>query len=122
MKFRFSLTILSIAALAACSVYQSEGRKFLEKQAFEYAGVEAQPNLKGCAAYSSSQGLTEIHSDARAVVLQSAPLEIRVVPQVDATGKPVQSPYSCDYGFTTPEEQNSKLDPAIELSLRQSPH
>lgn len=113
MKFLFSFLILS-GMLSACSIYQSDGRKFLEKQAFEYAGVQAQENLLGCRQAPGVHGFNLFHSEARALIFRSEmkPLEIRVVPLG-------HRPYGCDYGFANEEELNADLTPAIELTLRQ---
>ena len=109
MRFRSSL-IFSLLSLSACSVYQSEGRKFLEKQAFEYAGVQA--HLVSCQNVQSTDGLTLIHSEPRAEIFSSAinPLAMRVVPLGDR-------PYSCDYGFTSTDEMAAQFSPAIGLTL-----
>ncbi len=109
MKFRSSFLVL-LLSLSACSVYQSEGRKFLEKQAYEFAGVQA--NLLSCQKVQATDGLTRIHGEARANIYSSSsqPLVMRVVPLGDR-------PYSCDYGFTTADEMSSKFSPAIGLTL-----
>jgi hypothetical protein len=112
MKFHFSLALL-LLPLCACSLYQSEGRKFLEKQAFEYAGVSAQANLLSCQSSAANDRFRLIRTETRALVYAhpEKPLQIRVVPLVDRR-------YDCDYGFTTDEELDAKVSSAIELTLQ----
>jgi len=114
MKYLFSFLAIS-SLISACSVYQSDGRKFLEKQAYEYAGVEA--HLMGCQASAGATGTKLIQADGRAEIysLDDQPLQIRVIPV--EMEKP--RAFSCDYGFTTTDELNSKLTGAIEYTLHQ---
>lgn len=111
MKFLFSLSIL-ICGLCACSAYQSEGRKFLEKQAYEYAGVQS--HLVSCQNTNSIAGANLVFSEQRASVYSTdgQPLAIRVVP---STGPA----FSCDYGFANGDELTHKLTGAIEYTLHQ---
>jgi hypothetical protein len=112
MRFLFSLTA-STVILSACSIYQSDGRKFLEKRAYEYAGVEG--FREQCQEPAETANLAVIGGDSRAQVFaleasETAPNRMRVVVLGDR-------PYGCDYGFTNPDEMTSKIPPAIELTV-----
>lgn len=112
MRFLFSLAAIALT-LSACSIYRSDGRKFLEKRAYEYSGVEAYREY--CAGTAETTGLNVIGGDSRAQLYALAPTtessnRMRVVPLGDR-------PYSCDYGFTTPEQMTSLMDPAIGLTV-----
>lgn len=122
MKFRFSL-ILAILFLSACSVYRSDGRKFLEKRAYEYSGVEAY--REQCLAPVPTAGFALIHGSEHAEVYALEPNDksqsrMRVATP-NAGQSPVgTSPYGCDYGFTNQQELSSKMAPAIEQTVDRS--
>jgi hypothetical protein len=119
MKFLFSL-IFSILFLSACSVYRSEGRKFLEKRAYEYSGVEAY--REQCTTPAHTAGLTQIHSSNQAQVFALEPSaksqsRIRVATPTAGQSPDGTFPYGCDYGFTDQQELTSKMAPAIEQTV-----
>jgi hypothetical protein len=103
-------------SLSACSIYQSDGRKFLEKQAYEFAGVDAQQNLLGCQSGSDSSAgqWTQLsHTQlARVFVHETDDFELRVVPITSD-----DSAFSCDYGFTSAQEMFEKTPAAVDLTI-----
>lgn len=108
-----SATILLalLGSISACSLYQSEGRKFLEKEAFEYSGAQAY--LSSCPGYDVAVAdLTLVERTSTAQIFQ-LPTEsnVRIVTNSE-------NPYACDYGFATPQERDAILNSAIELTLR----
>jgi hypothetical protein len=115
MKFP-SKVIFLLPFLCACSLYQSDGRKFLEQRAFEYSGASAQANLLNCSEGTFSAGEPELYRDERVVAVnpKSTPLELYVSTLSDR-------PYVCNYGFTTEQELTGKLSSAIELTLSAPP-
>lgn len=115
MKFLSKLIFL-LSFTSACSLYQSDGRKFLEKRAFEYSGASAQANLLSCQEGAYRANEPELYRDNRVVVVQpvTAPLEL----QISTLG---ERPYSCNYGFTTTQELNDKVTAAIDLTLNAPP-
>ncbi len=112
MKF-LSRTAVFISSLflGACSVYQSDGRKFLEKEAFEYSGAQAYL-LKCPGAEADVRDLELTHSDSRAQVFRFKNSQnIRVLTHQ-------QPAYACDYGFANALEVAALQEPAIELTIR----
>ncbi len=101
--------LLVAAAQGACSLYQSEGRKFLESQAFEYAGVQA--NLKSCDTLGAGPGGELRFTNERADVFQrpDQPLTIRVIPRA-------HEPQACEFQFNDPTELDDRLPLAIEFT------
>lgn len=111
MKFLSSFLFL-ITTLTACSIYQSDGRKFLEKRAYEYSGASAYERLQGCAPS------TDVHSEELVLQTEAAsafkvqnPSVLRVVTNQAAA-------IQCDYGFTEGEDLKTLAPEAIELTLK----
>jgi hypothetical protein len=109
---RFSILILSSFAIG-CSLYQSESRKFLEKQAFEYAGVAAQENLVGCPGdiADAEWTLSEDTEDARLYLNDAQEFEMQVIPNRGDTT------FKCVYRFASAQEMVEKTQAAIDLTL-----
>jgi hypothetical protein len=99
-------------SLCACSVYESEGRKFLEQQGLQFAGVAAQANLLSCShdAPTSAWVLLEKTEKAQAYARESETYDLRVVPATDST-------YSCYYRFSSAQEMYEKTPDAIDLTI-----
>lgn len=116
---RFPL-LISVSLLTGCSVYQSDGRKFLEKQAFEFAGVNAAANVTNCG-YASSEvinqtseaklwTLSEKGENTETYVSESTEFAMKVL----TTG---ESPsYGCDFQFSSAQEMIEKSKDAAELT------
>jgi hypothetical protein len=125
MGARFHFLILAMfLSLNACSLYQSKGRKFLEGNAYQFAGV---------AAFAESCGPVELTSDwqeiertgknadqnadqARAFQAKARdssdsqnPVELQVV---NSSGT-----RSCLYAFKSQKQLEQQLEKAIEYSL-----
>lgn len=98
--------------LAACSIWQSPSRKFLEQQAFEYAGVSVSANKTGCQAGASNEGwiLLSKGNLANVYEFESQDFELRVVPTADAA-------FSCDFRFSSAQEMYEKMPDAIDHTI-----
>ncbi|NJL26295.1 MAG: hypothetical protein HC902_14865, partial [Calothrix sp. SM1_5_4] len=99
------LCCLGFLLLGACSIYQSEGRKFLEKQAYEFAGKTAQANLLGCQSHTVVGSDWAHMSDsplAQVYVSESESFELRVFPVEAEDG------FACDYRFSSAQEMFEK--------------
>ena len=94
MKFLGAL--ISVLLLTGCSIYESQGRKFLESQALEYAGVSAQDNLQSCDHEQTAAPWVLLQRDENAEVLalDGAGYEMRVVPNEDPT-------FACQFRFVS---------------------
>lgn len=106
-------SILIFLTLAGCSLYQSESRKFLEKQAFEYAGVAAQANLVGCPGdlQDAEWNLSEETDEARVYLNDLQDFEMQVIPNHGDTT------FKCVYRFSSAQEMVEKTQAAIDLTL-----
>lgn len=105
--------LLAIAILlSGCSLYQSEARKFLEKQAFEYAGAAAAPNLLDCTqATYSSEWLLFMGTDRVRVYRHGEDLlDVQVIPDE-------HKEFSCLYRFESEEEFEQRFEAAEYLTL-----
>lgn len=84
----------------------------MEKEAFEYSGASAY--LLSCpgSVQLGTDNLEVAFSDTRANVFRLDKAEnVRVV----TAG---ETPYACDYGFTTAADLNAQMQSAIELTVR----
>jgi len=109
------LFVLSIATiLSSCSLYQSEGRKFLEQQGFEYAGVSAQAYLRDCQEAKPTEGWVKLTETplARVYVHETDSFEMRVLPNQDNL-----SDFHCDYQFPSAKDMMEQTSAAIDLTL-----
>lgn len=115
---RFLILILTALGLAACSLYQSPGRKFLEKQAYEFAGVSAEAHLTGCQYVPFEREWVELNNTplARIYTHETAEFQLRVFPLLAAHG------FSCDFQFTSAQEMFEKMDAAVDLTISHSTH
>jgi hypothetical protein len=107
------LFTLSLAATSGCSLYQSDARKFLEKQAFEYAGVAAVPNLLGCPGdiADADWTLASETQKARVYINDAAEFEMQVIlNQGDTT-------FKCVFRFHSAQEMVEKTEAAVALTL-----
>lgn len=107
------LWLLTALTTSACSLYQSEGRKFLEKQAFEFAGASAQQFQTACNNEGSSRAWVKISETAHATVFvhDSDGFELRVFPIDDPSG------FHCDYSFPSAQEMFEKTEAAVDLTI-----
>ncbi|MBX3022400.1 MAG: hypothetical protein KF799_12070 [Bdellovibrionales bacterium] len=110
------VAFITVVGLGACSLYQSPGRKFLEKQAFEYAGVKAQAYQMACEQGATLKGWAPFSQSTQAHVFthETNEFQIRVV----TAGDPL--PFSCDYQFASAQEMYERVGDAIDLTLAQS--
>ena len=110
--------LVSSLALSACSAFQNASRKYLEKQAYDFAGLKLHEKLIGCAAPSDASSWREAKPDPRAQVRTREAddaYELRVEPTTHA------GDLACDYAFTTDEERSSVTDAAIAYALELNP-
>lgn len=112
-KFLSKVAFAILASLAAlgCSVYESGGRKFLEKQAFEYAGVSAASNLKTCHTAWASTGDWRLDQDTGRAFLYVKQNDLRVITQEQS------AKYGCEFQFESPDELQAKRESAVHLTL-----
>lgn len=112
-KFLSSL-IFSTLLLTACSIYRSDGRKFLEERAYEYSGASAYAALRSCQPTAEEQGTTLISEStlSRAVRVEGGDTpSLRIIPR---SGRP----FSCDYGFTNDADLGPLIPEAEALTLQ----
>ncbi len=100
--------------LSGCSIYQSEARKFLEKQALSYSRVSA-ANLMGCGHEPLTEEWLKTSEDERVEIFasDSRDFSLRVVPRGE------NGSYSCTYVFSSVQEMMERTDSAIDLTLDQ---
>lgn len=106
--------LLSFAlTLSACSLYQSDGRKFLEKEAFSFAKASA--SLQGCGEELADERWAKISSSHNADVYSSEELDytLRVIPAQS------EKPFSCTYRFTSVQEMMDHTEEAVLFTLDQ---
>jgi hypothetical protein len=103
---------LIIFLLVGCSVYESSGRKFLESQALQYAGYQAQANLVSCKHETATTTWLMFESNERAqvYVFDGDSFQMRVEPLEDRT-------FSCFFKFSSAEELYKKSADAVDLTL-----
>jgi hypothetical protein len=100
--------------LGACSVYESGGRKTLEKQAFEIAGVGAQENLTACGYTPAKAGhwmLIQTTDEAKLYAREADTYELRV------TAKSTGPNIACLFHFSSAQELYQRSQSALELTL-----
>ncbi len=106
----FSFAMIGLF-IGACSIYQSEARKFLESNAYDYAGVSAEAHVVSCAspaALTSDDLEPEAHESA--LIYRLSPVNIRVM-VLDST-------YSCDYAYEASTDADAGLEGAVEYTLK----
>lgn len=104
--------ILAIsAALQGCSVYQSDGRKQLEKNAVGIATASA--NLVSCQHEPMSKDWLKIAETESANVFASEKTEfaLKVVPHAASQS------FNCAYQFSSAQEMTERMDSAIEIAI-----
>lgn len=111
MRFLFLLTIA--ATMSACSIYESDGRKYLEQHAYQFAGVSAQANLLGCQLQSQSTDWVEQSQTPNARILENDGFELRIEPKANPE-------YGCEFRFSSAQELVEKTNAAIEYTLARS--
>lgn len=107
-------TLILICALScSCSLYRSDARKFLEKQAFEFAGVALQANLLGCPSEieNADWTLTTEIQDARIYVNTQSAYEMQVI------AGPSHAAFSCTFRFSSEQEMVEKTEDAVKLTI-----
>jgi len=111
LRYLFGLII--ILSTSACSLYQSDGRKFLEKQALQFSAAAA--NLQGCVQEKLSADWIKIYTDNDADVYSSDNQEfaLRIVP------RHTKAAFYCTFHFSSVQEMVERTDAAIDLTLEQ---
>lgn len=113
-----TLSLLVFASmLSACSAYQSDGRKYLEKSAYDLAGLKLRQQFIGCAPTAppvpgDAPWLPTRAADPRAHVFErdlAHAFELRITPENGAQ--------SCDYGFASAADRARARDLAIAATL-----
>jgi hypothetical protein len=107
-----AILIAASLMLAACSLYQSSGRKSLENNGFAIANGTA--SLIGCDLTADVQGETLVAQDARAWVFQSDSDRSKV--RVDLKD---DSRLSCHYQFVSADAVFSHLNDIVVYTLDQ---
>lgn len=108
------MTITMALGCAACSLYQSDGRKFLEKQAVQYSR-SASVNSQGCGSETMGEDWLKTSETESAEVFSNDAIDytLRVVPRM-TTGS-----FHCTYQFASVQEMIERTDSAIDLTLEQ---
>ncbi len=109
---RFVL-LLILPAISACSIYQSEGRKFLEKNAYEYSNVSAL-NLQSCSYGSVSSEWLEFSSTPTSTAFTSDQNEFALLIVSHAQNTPS---FACQFQFSSAQEMVERTEAASELTL-----
>jgi hypothetical protein len=113
--WRFCLRSLALIAAAftvcACSLYQSPGRKFLEKQVFTFSGTSA--HFVGFQNSAPLEGWILLSRTPLAQVYghETGDFETRVVP-VESDGQ-----FSCDFTFTSAQEMFELMPSSVEMCV-----
>ena len=102
---------LSIISLGACSLYQSDARKFLEKQAFEYAGKSASAYLTGCDEELLGEEWLMVSRTDSARIYASEIEEFTM--KVKLQG----GTFSCAFRFNSAQEMIEQTPAAIDLTV-----
>ena len=112
---KISWLIISISLLTGCSLYESQGRKFLESQAIEFASSAAYANLLNCDTAPSTTAwiLFEKNDRAELFTTDNESFELRVTPVL-------RKQFSCYFRFGSAQEMYEKSSAATELTLHQS--
>lgn len=108
-----SVVLTLIFSLCACSVYQSDGRKFLEKNAYAFAGVsalQAQPYLLSCQNEPAAAPWVEQSRTSEAEIFENEGFALRIQP-LQATD------FTCDYLFSSAQQLVEMTDNAVALTM-----
>lgn len=114
MQKRILSTLILSFTMIACSVYQSDGREYLEKNAFQLANSTAQAHLLGCRYGHTNENswiVIQETNAARVLASENDEFQMRVMPKASAAD------YHCDYRFNSAQELYEKSASAIELTL-----
>ncbi len=117
LRFGFvNKTLLLTMSLVcgACSLYQSDGRKFLEKQALQYSR-SASVNSQGCGSEMMGEDWLKTSETDNADVYSNDSIDftLRVVPRM------TQGSFHCTYQFASVQEMIERTESAIDLTLEQ---
>lgn len=111
--FIFALSAGIGLSLTGCSLYQSSGRKALEKNAIGLATAAA--NMTSC--QNSLPGTEYLkvseNEDASVYASEREDFAMAVVPSSKTA-----TPYSCNYRFSSAQEMIERTDSAIELTIQ----
>ncbi len=113
MTFR-GIFILGLAfALSGCSLYQSDGRKTLEKNAIGLASAQA--NFISCQAEPLGPEWLKVSQTEEAEVFASEKEDfaLTVAPSLSAM------PFNCLYRFSSAQEMIERTDSAIEITVHE---
>lgn len=130
LKFRLTsiFTLIACSILfSGCSVYQSDGRKYLEKQAFERAASASLLNAwQGCNRDQSDQSaVTEVHSQNENsqieegwTTLGEGPTYVATVSESDDFRLRIRtySDFHCDFQFESAQALIESTPSAVELT------
>jgi hypothetical protein len=95
-------------------VWQNASRKYLEKSAYDFAGLKLQEKMIGCAAPVADPSWHELSTDERARTLtrtNDRKFELRVEPTRE------RGELACDYAFNDAGEREVATDAAIAHAL-----
>jgi hypothetical protein len=112
MKLAWTLFAATIL-LMGCSVYRSDGRKYLESNGFVIVSGSAVPNLENCGFGGGSDSWTPLQETPEAWIFTSEDngTELHVVSKAETPA------YGCDFKFQSGEEREQKLQDALDLTL-----
>jgi hypothetical protein len=121
--FLFSLLFSAaafIGSLSGCSLYQSEGRRSLERNAYSLAGIGVSENLISCQSENQDviqSGRLIAQSEkgwAFAMTAADSDFRVAITPPYLAPAHTLQR--SCFFRFQSAEEALARLEAAIDLS------
>ncbi|MGE3760454.1 MAG: hypothetical protein AB7H97_22000 [Pseudobdellovibrionaceae bacterium] len=112
MNLRGFFIFVAAVGLSGCSLYQSSGRKALEKNAIGLAMASA--NMTGCQNSFPAAEYLKVSENEEAAVYASEreDFAMAVVPLS------ISTPYSCNYRFNSAQEMIERTDSAIELTIQ----
>jgi hypothetical protein len=96
--------------LSACSLYQSDGRKALEKNAAGLASAQSYMTACEWSLPSQEYLLVSSNEDADVYASEREEFSMAVVPS--------DAPYSCNYRFHSAQEMIELTDSAVEITLQ----
>ena len=114
---RFLVCTALLLYLTGCSLYESDGRKFLETSSYTFAGVAAQstcsqesPQDKG------NRQWVELSNtdDARVLAHENDSYELRVIPSHQTGAKE----FGCTYPFATAQDLYRMTPDAVRLTIQ----
>ena len=110
-NFLISVALTALTTLTACSLYRSDGRKFLETQAYDAAGVN--PGFLGC---STPQGNTVYQIKPVYLATQdNADLFLDETDRTKLAVKPrTARDFACAYQFGSETERDAKMSAAVQ--------